>query len=258
MFWSWLMLSSSPSWHQETKLNSAKSISHQNLFHISASLIPFVGGNFWRCQFWHTSFTLQQQFFEKQYKNLTTTKNTKNTIQGDFFNWFRPKSSKCWRWQKSQPKNNENTMKILQLYNNRNLCKSYQLSFKNLFFLIHSGWSFSLYWCPLPPLPPQAIPGQTSSFTPLLSAGLIPNLIFSSPKRHNCWSFLAQIFFSELLRVWSGACAALGGGRAGAQPQRVLQPLQRLLLWLHQGEREGESNFEFSKLGDSLRERVCQ
>ena len=85
-FWSWLMLSSSPSWHQETKLNSAKSISHQNLFHISASLIPLVGGNFWRCQFWHTSFTLQQQFFEKQYKNLTTTKNTKNTIQGDFFN----------------------------------------------------------------------------------------------------------------------------------------------------------------------------
>ena len=85
-FWSWLMLSSSPSWHQETKLNSAKSISHQNLFHISASLIPLVGGNFWRCLFWHTSFTLQQQFFEKQYKNLTTTKNTKNTIQGDFFN----------------------------------------------------------------------------------------------------------------------------------------------------------------------------
>ena len=102
---------------------------------------------------------------------------------------------------------------------------------------------------PSSPLPSQAIPGQTSSFTLLLSDGLIPNLIFSSPKRHNCWTFLAEIFFSELLRVWACACAALGGRGAGAHPQRVLQPLQhRLLLRLHQGEREGESNhFLFEK-----------
>ena len=95
---------------------------------------------------------------------------------------------------------------------------------------------------------PQAIPGQTSSFTPPLFDGLIPNLIFSSPKRHDCWTFLAQKFFSELLRVWACACAALGGGGAGARPQWVLQPLQRLLLRLHQREREGEraNHFLFS------------
>ena len=23
----------------------------------------------------------------------------KGKVQGDFFDWFRPKSSKCWRWQ---------------------------------------------------------------------------------------------------------------------------------------------------------------
>ena len=99
----------------------------------------------------------------------------------------------------------------------------------------HSRW--------IGPPPSQAIPGQTSSFTPLLSDGLIPHLIFSSPKRHNCWTFLAEIFFSELLRVWAGAGAALGGRGTGAQPQRVLQPLQHRLqlLRLHQGEREGMS-----------------
>ena len=67
-FWSWLMLGPPPNW-QETKLNSAKSISHQNLFHISAPPpIPLVGGNSWRCQFTspvltRTPFTLGQQPF---------------------------------------------------------------------------------------------------------------------------------------------------------------------------------------------------
>ena len=111
---------------------------------------------------------------------------------------------------------------------------------------------------PSPPLP-QAIPGQTSSFTPLLFDGLIPNLIFSSPKRHDCWTFLAEIFFSELLRVWACACAALGGRGAGARHQWVLQPLQRLLLRLHQREREGDRKlilyFQFTKFGGNSCER---
>ena len=86
--------------------------------------------------------------------------------------------------------------------------------------------------------PPQAIPGQT----PLSTGPIVqrhdpqPNLFFTK----DCWTFLAQISFSELLRIGSGACPPLGGRGAGPQPQRVLQPLQRLLLRLHQGEGEGE------------------
>ena len=114
-------------------------------------------------------------------------------------------------------------------------------SFKN--FLNHPPGHSCWIGATLPPLKLFLARLPLSPPTPLpLSDGLIPNLIFSSPKRHNCWTFLAQIFFSELLRVWPSACAALGGGGAGAQPQRVLQPLQQLLLRLHQGEREGERN----------------
>ena len=126
---------------------------------------------------------------------------------------------------------------------------------ENFFSLDHSGHSPWIGGT----LPPQAIPGQTSSFTPLLFDGLIPNLIFSSPKRHGCWTFLAEIFFSELLRVWACACPALGGRGAGARTQWVLQPLQRLLLRLHQREREGEIKFifyfQFTKFGGNSCER---